>query len=283
MSFTGALLALMPPPEAPFEAYLPAFRRMAALLLGATALRVAGAPHRLTEVEFYVSGHAHTDPFAHGDPMQRRGGSWYFHRTGGEYRGGTYKGLDVAIGDESLAGGVLLRGMEQLAPEARLFDGPCVLVNHILERTKSASVAELAGRFDLRIDGPDSPLFLEHAGEGRAAIFETARVGLSLKKGAGAERQRYFAQPYRFSTEPRRIKKGRPHFVVALHRAGKSLDEIVALTGAPRASVARCVRSFEAGKGKSPEDYRGDLSTERLCELWGACDRFVPPPAVATE
>lgn len=288
-AFSQALLALVPAPEAPFDAYLPAFRAMAALLLNGATLRIAGAPHRLTEVEFYVDGHAHADPFAHGDAMQRRGGHWYFHRTGGEYRGGTYKGLDVAIGNEALVGGVLVRGVEQLAPEKKLFDGPCLAVDHALALTKSGSIGELVGRFDLKIDAagqgkPESPLFIEHAGEARgAAIFETARVGLTLKKSASVERQRYLAQPYRFLTEPRAIKKGKQHLAVALHRAGKSLDEIVLVTGAPRASVARYVGAFEAGKGKNPEGYRGDLSTEQLGELWGACDHFVPRAAGAIE
>ncbi|RYE92062.1 MAG: hypothetical protein EOO75_07530, partial [Myxococcales bacterium] len=75
-----ALRALVPPDDAPEAAYLPAFRRLAGLLLGQATLHVAGRPQRLTEIEFYVDGAGHRDPFTHGDPLQQESGRWYFHR-----------------------------------------------------------------------------------------------------------------------------------------------------------------------------------------------------------
>ncbi len=43
------------------------------------------------------------DPFSHCDAMQQTCAQWYFHKTGGKYRGGTYKGLDVTFGIENVS------------------------------------------------------------------------------------------------------------------------------------------------------------------------------------
>lgn len=278
-NFSETLLALMPPPQAAEEDYPPAFFRMAELLLNGTTLRVAGVPHRFTEIEMYVNGLGHRDTFTHGDSMQKKGGSWYFHRTAGQYRSGTYKGLDIAIGNEDLFGGVLIRGVEQLEPLPKLLDGPCVCVDHMLALNGAPSIEQLVSRFDGKIDAPaggESPLFLEAAPVPRKQpIFACPRVGLTLKRSASEERQKFLARPYRFLSEPKAIKKGKPNLVTALHRAGKSAAEIVAISGAPKASVARYIAAFEAGKGKPAEQYRDELSSEQLCELFGACDRLL--------
>jgi len=280
-SFSEQLLALMPPAAAPEADYPPAFRRMAELLLNRATLRVAGYAHRLTEIEFYVNGLGHLDKFTHGDEMQKRGGSWYFHRTAGQYRGGTYKGLDIAIGNPQIFGGILIRGVEQVEPLPRLFDGPCLCVDHMLELNGSPSIEHLVSLFDVRIDRPaagDSPLFLEESAQPRhQAVIETARVGLTLKRSASEERQRFVSRNYRYLTEPKAIKKGKQHMVVALHREGKSAAEITAATGVAKASVERYKAAFEAGKGKPAESFRDDLSNEQICEMFGACDRWLTP------
>jgi 3-methyladenine DNA glycosylase Mpg len=277
--FSEILLARMPPPHAAEAEYPPAFLRMAELLLHGTTLRVAGVPHRLTEIEFYVNGPGHRDPFIHGDPMQKKGGFWYFHRTGGRYRSGTYKGLDIAIGHEDRFGGILIRGVEQLEPLPRLLDGPCVCVDHLLALNGAPSIEQLVSRFDGKIDAPaggESPLSLEVAAAPRKQpIFACPRVGLTLKRSASEEGQKFLARPYRFLSEPKAIKKGKPNLVTALHRAGRSVPEIVALSGAPKARVVRYVAAFESGKGRPAEQYREELSSEQLCELFGACDHLL--------
>jgi hypothetical protein len=122
------------------------FATIAEALLNLASLRVNGVPHRLSEVEAYYHGPGHEDPFAHRDPVQLNLGRWYFHRTRGTYRGGSFKGLDVAFGgpvrDVGKAyGGILLRGLE--APDGTIIDGPSLLVDHLLRTTGFASVAEL--------------------------------------------------------------------------------------------------------------------------------------------
>ena len=279
-----ALRTLMPDLEAEERDYLPAFRSMADLLLNRATLIAAGVPHRLTEVEFYYRGGRHRDDFTHGDPIQTTFGIWYFHKTGGEYRGGTYKGLDISIGYDDTHGGILIRGLERLAPAPERLDGPCLVVDHLLSLNRSPSIRELVSRFDLRIDAPEEPgarplyVTMDEGSRGQA-VYESPRVGLTLKRGDLALRQRFIARPYRFLTEPARIKKGKVHVIVALHRRGMAAAEIARITGAGAASVRKYAALYEEGKGRSPAEFRGDLSTEDLCRLLGACHpmSFVVP------
>lgn len=277
-SFSSALRALLPPPEADEAAYLPAFRAAADLILNRTLWHVGGHPHRIVELEFYWDGGGHRDSFAHGDPIQHQFGAWYFHRSGGEYRGGTYKGLDIAFGREDVVAGILIRGVEQR--DGELLDGPCICVDHVLALTGHATIQSLASAFDLRVDSPDgrSPLHLTVVASARAApVHESPRVGLTLKRGVLADRARFLARPYRFLTEPARIKKGRLHTVIGLHRRGHSPHEIAALTGSAPAQVGKYIAHFEAGKGRDPRDYVKDLNSEETCQLLGACERLLAP------
>jgi hypothetical protein len=272
---TEALRRLAPSADTAEDAYGAVFREIAELLLDRTTLYVAGRPHRLTELELYWSGFLHEDPFTHGDPMQQRLGSWYFHRSGQRYRSGTYKGLDLAFGSRDAFGGILVRGVEHLGPRPGLIDGPCMVVDHILDLTASASIDELVRRFDLSIESTDrsSPLLVQlDPGAGRgAAIYATPRIGLTLKKGSTAARRRYLARPYRFLSEPARIRKGKPHLVTALHLQGRSPGEIAALTGTRRSVVDGYLAAFEAGRARRISELEGDLSTRGLCALLGAC------------
>ncbi len=277
-----ALCALRPPAGADEAAYPPAFRAIAELLLLRTTLYVAGRPHRLAEIELYWDGPGHRDPFTHGDPQQRRAGVWYFHRErGGAYKGGSFKGIDIAIGADDTAAGVLIRGAR--AADGAVLDGSCVFVDHVLARTGASSVAALAAAFDHAIDPSptgESPLYLDldraATGGEPPRIFASPRVGLTLKKGATRERQRFIARPYRFLTEPRTIKKGKLYVVLALHREGCAATEIAALTGVPRAHVDRYVDAYRGGAGRSPASLPGEPSPTELCALLGACTELWP-------
>lgn len=274
---TDALRSLAPTAETAEQAYLAIFRDTAELLLNRTTLYVARRPHRFTELELYWSGLQHLDPFTHGDPMQQQLGSWYFHRSGGRYRGGTYKGLDLAFGDGGAFGGILIRGLERLepSPSPSLIDGPCMVVDHILALAASPSIEELVRRGAVAFESRDrrSPLHVElDPGPGRGqAIYATPRIGLTLKKGCTEARQRYLARPYRFLSEPARIRKGKPHLVTALHQQGRSPAEIAALTGTRRSVLEGYLAAFEAGRARPIAELDGDLSTDELCQLLGAC------------
>lgn len=274
-NFSDALRALVPSREAGDAAYLPAFRRIAELVLNRAEWHVGGAAHRITEIEFYWNGARHPDTFAHGDPIQYGLGQWYFHRTGGEYRGGTYKGVDITFGRDDASGGILIRGLERLADGA-LFDGPSLCADHLLATTGQPSIRALVDSFDNSVDpGERSPLFITLAPPRDAPVFESPRVGLTLKRGELDNRASYLARPYRFLSEPRRIKKGRPHVVVGMHRQGSSPADIAAATGSTRAQAEKYIAQYEAGKLRDPREFIKDLNAEDTCQLFGACERFM--------
>lgn len=225
------------------------FTRIATHLMGGPMLRVAGEPYRFVEVEFYYHGPSHQDPFTHRDPLQKEAGRWYFHRTRGTYRGGSFKGVDLTFGDGSAHGGALIRGIE--TPEGNLIDGPSLCVDYLLARTAQPDVAAL----DKVIAGRPAwdeanPLSLRPADEAQATpLLRCARVGLSLKRLKQAdEPPRYILRSYRYLAEPKRTAKGKPHMVLALHAQGKDVETIHQLTGCPKKSVQNYITDFEEGR-----------------------------------
>ena len=117
------------------------FAAVADSLLNQTRLVVGAEIWRLTELEFYYRAPGHLDPFAHANPVQAHCGRWYFHRTHGGYRGGSFKGVDVTFGDGEARGGILLRGAERA--DGTVIDGPSLFVDALLRATASTNVREL--------------------------------------------------------------------------------------------------------------------------------------------
>ncbi len=283
--FSDALRALLPGERTPSHEYLDAFRRMAALVLRRSTWVIAGARHRFTEVEVYWNGRAHRDVFAHDDPERREFARWSHHRTGGEYRGGSFKGLDVAIGAPDVRAGILVRGIERLDGDRTLIDGPSLCVDHLLALTGSRDVRSLATSFDRSVDACDvgeSPSYIEVEDRDSdvVGVFESPRVGLSLSRGVTPARLRFIAAPYRFLSEPARIKKGRMHLVVSLHRQRTPHAQIVALTGSSSSQVARWCAHYDEGRAMRPEGFSRELRRTELCCLFGACERLLPESAL---
>lgn len=254
------------------EHHAPWFAGIAANLMNRCDFAVAGERYRFAELEVYYSGGTHPDLFAHRDPVQLEDGRWYFHRTRGEYRGGSFKGLDIALGDGTAYFGILIRTV--VKPDGTLLDGPCVMVDHLLARTKTASVAALDGVINSRkVWDTSSPIHIVTADPPRdATVYSCSRVGLSLKKAKGKpEAPRFVGRAYRFLTEPQAISKGRPHLILALHRSGHDLNAIHAITGVAKKTIERYIADFEQGRtAENFESYIGnDLSTADLCKLLG--------------
>lgn len=252
------------------------FDAIASRLLCGSQLVAGGLAHRPTEVECYYYGGSHLDPFAHRDPVQVQNGRWYFHRTGGVYRGGSFKGLDLSFGPPTAFAGVLLRGLE--LPDCTLFDGPSLCVDHLLRSTGHATVAALDDAIDARLVwDAGSPVHLRWVDPlADRPILRTARVGLSLKRlRQGDAPPRFLMRRYRYLTEPRRIAKGKLHMVLALHADGKSPDEIRAMTNATKGAIGRYLADFAAGRGE--EDFTryfgreiGPKDLAKLHGLWDA-------------
>jgi 3-methyladenine DNA glycosylase Mpg len=250
------------------------FDAVARRLLCGCRLMVGSEPHRFTEIEFYYHGGPHLDLFTHRDPIQKETGQWYFHRTAGVYRGGSFKGHDLTFGGPGAFGGVLIRGIEQ--DDGPLIDGPSLCVDHLLARTEAPTVATLdeaiEGRPCWDADNPMRLIWLEEMKE--LPIVKTARVGLSLKKLKKSESPpRFITRPYRYLSEPRRISKGKQHMVLALYAQGKSAAEIRELTGCTKGAMERYIADFEEGKKEESFDgYFGiDLGPKELSRLHGLC------------
>ncbi len=257
------------PADDPFGAW---FARMAEALLTGGRLVVAGEPHRLTEIEFYYYNRAeHPDVFAHRDPVQLHLGRWYFHRTAGVYRSGSFKGLDISFGEGGHHAGILIRGLE--VPDGTLIDGPSLTVDHLLRKSGYGEVAALDEEIGDRVVWDDSaPLTLRQVPKEERSLLRSARVGLTLKRSRpNSEGPRFVLKPYRFLSEPKRIAKGKLQMVLALHVQGKSAAEIQQMTGCPQKTVQRYVADFEEGRRQADfAPYFGaDLGPKDLARLHG--------------
>ncbi|HTU23088.1 MAG TPA: hypothetical protein VMG10_33945 [Gemmataceae bacterium] len=248
------------------------FTSIAEGLLNGSRLRVGRQSYRLVEIEFYYWSDAHPDPFAHRDPIQFHTGPWYFHRTRGAYRSGSFKGLDLTFGHDDASGGILIRGLE--TAEGMLIDGPSLCVDHLLDATGAATVAELDRAIDNRLAWEEgNPLILEQMDtREERPMFLSPRVGLLLKKATAREvSTRFVMRPYRYLSQPRRTKKGKLHLVLALYAQGADIEEIQRVTGCPRRTLERYTADFETGRKQADfTPYFGiDLGPAALCRLYG--------------
>ena len=247
------------------------FTRIAEQLLNGSRLIVGQRPYRMVEIEFYYWSKEHPDPFTHRDPVQFHTGYWYFHRSHGVYRGGSFKGLDLTFGQNVTSGGIIIRGLE--TPDGRLIDGPSLCMDHLLDATGAATVAELDRTICNRAWEKNNPLRLTaiKVRENRT-LFRSPRVGLMLKRvEARTDATRFVMLPYRYLTEPSRIKKGKLHVVLALHAQGIDIEGINRLTNCPRRIVERYIADFERGRKEADfTPYFGiDLGPAELCKLYG--------------
>ena len=253
-------------------AHEPWFDEIARRLLCGCTFLVGSEPHRFTEIEVYYHGGAHLDPFTHRDPIQKYMGLWYFHRTGGIYRGGSFKGLDLTFGGPSSFGGILIRGIEQ--DDGVLIDGPSLTVDHLLARTEAANVATLDEAIEARPGwDADNPLRLLWRDEMQERfVVKCFRVGLTLKRLKKAEPPaRYLMKNYRYLSEPRRIGKGKQHMALGLYASGLTAVEVREKTGCTRGALERYVADFEEGKKETSFDpYFGiELGPKELARLYG--------------
>jgi 3-methyladenine DNA glycosylase Mpg len=114
-------------------------QKIAEALLMKYVLVVGDKEFRICEVEFYVRNTTHNDTYTHRDSHQKTYGRWYFHRYPNcSYKGGTYKGLDLTLGNETTYFGVLIRSIYDDSTD-EMIEGPCKTVNKILELSGGAS------------------------------------------------------------------------------------------------------------------------------------------------
>lgn len=250
------------------------FTRIAEVLLNRTVLVVNGASHRLIEIEFYYNITGHADDFAHSHPLQALSGRWYFHRTGESYRGGSFKGLDLALGDGVGYGGVLLRGLEK--PDGTIIDGPSLLVDYLLKTTRHTSIVDLdAAIADKLAWDHRQPLMLREADLTPRELLRTARIGLSWKRRtelANEPNRHFLVRRYRYLSQPARTAKGKLQTVLALLADGFSPEAIHTMTGSSVKVIQRYAAEFVAGRHEPnlARYYGCAWRSADICRLHGA-------------
>lgn len=249
------------------------FGSIADELLCRTAWYIAGEPHRLTEIElYYHEATDHPDPFTHCDPLQLSSDQWYFHRKGGIYKAGSFKGLDITFGSESAYGGILIRGLEK--PNGTLVDGPCLCVNYLLNQTGFEKIAELDAilKHHSVWDETAPTWFTVGENSNMPTIYTSPRIGLTLKRDLPGMEQ-YVFSPYRFLTEPKRIKKGKPLLTLQQLGEGNSCESIREISNSPLKTIRKLEAAYRGGKGKSSglKSFKGkDWTPIELAEAYGA-------------
>lgn len=172
------------------------FDEIADLFLNKSILSIDGDEWRICEIEFYLNSKEHPDLYTHSLPQQKNYGTCYFHRfKNGNYKSGTFKCMDFALGSDDFYCGVLLRSM--FNPQTNEFiEGPCLCVNKILSLCGKDHVKELDG--SCLIDGMVKLLDvnLEHE-----QMYKGFRIGLK------PTHPEFFERKYRYITNKNKIKK----------------------------------------------------------------------------
>ena len=251
-------------------------------LMNKHVLKAGVNNYRLCELEVYINNTAHPDIFTHDSEEQSIPDIWYFHKRGGTYKSGTYKGLDIThpIGDGF--GGILVRSIMNIKTEA-LIEGPCNVVNELLRACKQKNISDLVDVISSTLNcescpvyDPNSPLHLAFCELNSRQIYTAPRVGLTLKGDNREERSKYIMRDYRYSTFPKRVKKLRYGWVLSLYKNGMPMAGIVNATGVGMRYVKKYVGKYnEAVKNNTEikEYYGKSLKVNDLCSLYGLCHK----------
>lgn len=248
------------------------FEQIADCLLNRTHVYIGGEPHRFVEIEFYYRNkELHDDPSVHCDPLQKSCGNWYFHRFGGTYREGSFKGVDITFGEEDCFGGVLIRGIEK--PNGEVVDGPSLCVDYLLAQSQTERVADLDEKVvGAKVWDNTKPIYIQKSTIDTRKLHTCGRVGLTLKYASkAAQMQKFIMSSYRYLTTPRKTKKGRVYTILGLHSQGKNVVEIKELTGSTQKGIEGYISQFDLGKQeKDFSSYIGQkLSTAKTAQLYG--------------
>ncbi|KAG0296555.1 hypothetical protein BGZ96_009134 [Linnemannia gamsii] len=251
------------------------FDKIATYLMNSVAMVINDKHHyRLVEIEFYFNGGKHPDVFTHSNKDQKTCGEWYFHKMNGSYKGGSYKGLDITFGrHDTCFGGILIRGI-QLSndPTATIIEGPCLVVDQVLKHTNSKMIIDLVNNasFSKSIFSETSLLRIVPTKQKIIRpLIKGPRVGLTLKR-TDKERVDYLMKEYRYLNIPEQHSKGKPYIILALHRQGKTLQQICDITNTKQIHASRYIDLYEKNKN-TPDFFIGKaLNTNLMCEIYAA-------------
>jgi len=280
------------------EEYQSWFNEIAYQLQNNVILFINNIPHLMIELEFYFKGYNHNDLFAHCDVMQLEKASWYFHRTNGTFRGGSFKGLDITFGcGDDVYGGILIRSLKRVDKEPKLVDGPSLCVDHILSLTKQDDIKSFVANAGRSVFESKNPLlYLKKLSDidGQASaipkpnriedMFASGRVGLTFKRYKPTM-EYFIAQNYRFLRYPDQVKKGKHYMIVSEALEGKGPVAIKNRVGSTPATIEKIIKQVSVGSKKTRENiknYQSDLSNEDVCELLSLCTKLTKERSTST-
>lgn len=254
------------------------FDKISDTLMNKMALNINGNLYRIIEIEFYVKCEQHRDIFTHGDENQKLPLNWYFHRSSQKdkyaFKSGTYKGLDITIGNDDIYGGILLRSIMKINDNDDIINGPCKIVDEILSLNECKTVKDLVKdtmNDDTEIEGNEALTLQAHQYNAKEELFTSPRIGLTLKKQDNMKlRQKYISKLYRYTIFPNKITKGKKlSLLTAIDN--KSDASIKKYFGLSQAKINEQKKSIKTMKEKEIDfdDYQGkslnDNERMQLC------------------
>lgn len=156
------------------------FDDLAEKFLNKTILQNGNRKYRICEIEFYLYSSEHKDQYTHCYEEQLGTNGWYFHKHGKSYKEGTYKGLDITLGDgKNTYLGILIRSI--MSDKGNLIEGPCRCVNELI--FPCVKVSEFMRDFPFQISCYRNSKKIELVPEKlqREKIYQGKRIGLSDK------------------------------------------------------------------------------------------------------
>jgi hypothetical protein len=255
--------------------------------------------YRIVELEYYYSSPEHPDPYVHLDPHQSHWMCWYFHRQNGKaYKGGTYKGLDISIGDigspigsESSssrtkktsavpggAGGLLIRSLLNIET-GEVIQGPCRVVNELLSLHNNSSplsvhelVTELqnsalSDSLPVSITSQDRLTFQRIKSNGQK-ILCSPRVGLTFRRVTPLVGKEYLMAPYRYTYSKIDFKANKSLLTILGTNLNKLKTSFLKSSSpssskSSSASAAEWMRNYQEGVRHRIEDNTQDAVSTR--------------------
>jgi hypothetical protein len=240
---------------------------------------------RIIEIELYMD----PDPYNHRDPDQLTYNCWYFHRqNGGNYKSGTYKGVDVTFGNSTTHNGILIRSILNLSNND-IIEGPCKVVNFILEQTLCSSINELVSKSSNQppsISDTSFPLHLiNQITNTNNIIYSSPRVGLTLNKCDNGNdlKYSYIFKPLRFTCFPNKINKYKSLMILEYLKSNiidtnynnicpNLLNSLTQIFGSTKNNILKWINYYIEGKNikSSHNNIKLGVNTiNDLCKTYG--------------
>lgn len=184
------------------------FNEIADKLLNGTVLLCNGVEYRLCEIEFYLRDEKeHNDEYTHCNPEQSKYGQWYFHKFhNGSLKSGTFKGLDLTLGDGNYCG-ILIRSVYKVNTK-QFIEGPCNTVDAFRGEYNVEYKDFFTPGTDISVLDNSRGLVLKDKLFDKESIYCGPRIGLSDKY------PEYKTKSYRYAIYKSNYKKKRKELIL---------------------------------------------------------------------